>query len=329
MDAMESDKFCLRWNDFESNISTAFRELREDKDFFDVTLACEDDQIEAHKVILSACSPFFKSVLKRNKHQHPLLYLKGVKFADLVAVLNFMYHGEVNVAQEELNTFLGIAEELKVKGLTSNGPSKTNSIKPKEIPTSEDISPPQKKTKMFQPNPVSPVKPIVSIASDDDIQEVQVNPVKLEPIISTPSMDNMVISNPFAAGASGQGTSMVENNSIFADDFGEFENYDEGGEGFDHSILPEQMNADGNKESSVLEETISHLMSSFKDETGLIVWQCEVCNLHMRKKYRMKRHVEGLHVSGFVHSCKICGSVHRTKAAVEAHTYQKHRGPQF
>ena len=115
---MGSEKFCLRWNDFESNISSAFRELRDDKDFFDITLACDDEQIQTHKLILSACSPFFRSILRRNPHQHPLLYLKGVKFIDLQSVLNFMYHGEVNVAQEELNSFLTVAEDLQVKGLT-------------------------------------------------------------------------------------------------------------------------------------------------------------------------------------------------------------------
>ena len=103
------EKFCLRWNDFENNISSSFQELREDKDFFDVTLACDDNQLQAHKVILSACSPFFRSVLKKNPHQHPLLYLKGVKYEDIVSVLNFMYHGEVSVAQEELNSFLPIS----------------------------------------------------------------------------------------------------------------------------------------------------------------------------------------------------------------------------
>ena len=71
------DIFRLKWVDFEQNIASAFKEIREENDFFDVTLACEDDQIEAHKVILSACSPFFKGVLKKNPHQHPLLYLKG------------------------------------------------------------------------------------------------------------------------------------------------------------------------------------------------------------------------------------------------------------
>ena len=114
------EKFCLRWNEFEKNISTSFRDLRLDKDFFNVTLACENNQIQAHKVILSACSPFFRSVLKQNPHQHPLLYLKGVRYEDITSVLSFMYHGEVNISQDELNSFLEVAEDLKVKGLTQN-----------------------------------------------------------------------------------------------------------------------------------------------------------------------------------------------------------------
>jgi len=117
---MSSEKFCLRWNDFERNISGAFQELRTDKDFFDVSLVCEDEQIQAHKVILSACSTFFRNILRQNPHPHPLIYLKGVTFPDLQSVLNFMYHGEVNIAQEELNSFLSVAEDLRVKGLTQS-----------------------------------------------------------------------------------------------------------------------------------------------------------------------------------------------------------------
>lgn len=90
---MATEKFCLKWNDFESNISVAFRDLRDEKDFFDVTLACEDEQLPAHKVILSACSPFFKGILRKNQHPHPLLYLKGIKLKEMQSVLNFMYHG--------------------------------------------------------------------------------------------------------------------------------------------------------------------------------------------------------------------------------------------
>ena len=117
---MESEKFCLRWNDFKLSISESFQNLREEKDFFDVTLACEDNQIQAHKVILSACSPFFRNILRHNPHPHPLLYLKDVKYTELLSVINFMYLGEVSVAQDELNSFLNVAEELRVKGLTQS-----------------------------------------------------------------------------------------------------------------------------------------------------------------------------------------------------------------
>merc|ERR1712013_699915 len=113
-----NEKYCLRWNDFERNISIAFRDIREEKDLFDCTLSCGVRQLKAHKLILSACSPFFRTILRQNHHQHPLLYLKGVEYSDLQAVLDFMYHGEVNVAQEELNSFLAVAEDLQVKGLS-------------------------------------------------------------------------------------------------------------------------------------------------------------------------------------------------------------------
>ena len=118
-----SPKFLLSWNNFGTNLSVAFRDLREEKDFSDVTLACDDDeQIQAHKVILSAGSTFFRKVLRLHDHPHPLLYLKGVKYQDLVAILDFMYHGEVTVAQGDLNSFLAVAEDLKVKGLTAVDP---------------------------------------------------------------------------------------------------------------------------------------------------------------------------------------------------------------
>ena len=134
-----SPKFSLWWNDFETNIRVAFRELREEKDFCDVTLACDDEQIQAHKVILSACSTFFGNVLRLHPHPHPLIYLKGVKYQHLLAILDFMYHGEVNVAQEELNSFFAVAEELKVKGL-----SEDRDVDPLD---EEDAIPPQMEVK--------------------------------------------------------------------------------------------------------------------------------------------------------------------------------------
>ena len=80
-----SEKLCLQWNDFQENVKVAFGNLREDKNFTDVTLVCEDgQQVEAHRVILVASSPFFKGLLERNKNPHPLIYIRRLKFEDLL-----------------------------------------------------------------------------------------------------------------------------------------------------------------------------------------------------------------------------------------------------
>jgi len=133
MGASGTDNFCLRWNDFAENVSGAFKELRSESDFFDVTLACTDSgsrTLQAHKVILSACSNFFKSTFRQqtnaNKHPNPYIYLRGVTFNDLTSILDFIYNGEVNVAQEELNSFLAVAEELQIKGLTNRDSNSTS-----------------------------------------------------------------------------------------------------------------------------------------------------------------------------------------------------------
>ena len=111
--ANSDEKLCLQWNDFKENVSSAFGDLREDKEFTDVTLACEDgQQVEAHRVVLVALSPFFLNILKRNKHPHPLIYLRGVGSENLLAIVDFLYHGQANVFQENLDSFLALAEEL-------------------------------------------------------------------------------------------------------------------------------------------------------------------------------------------------------------------------
>ena len=123
---MESDNgsFNLCWNEFEANISSFFRDLKENKDFADVTLVCADDQqLEVHKVVLAASSPFFQRILKRNAHQHPLIYMKGVTSSDLKAVMNYIYYGEANVLKANLNSFLALAEDLEVKGLVGRDES--------------------------------------------------------------------------------------------------------------------------------------------------------------------------------------------------------------
>ena len=132
-----AEKLCLQWNDFQDNVKNAFGQLRGTTDFVDVILACEDgQQIEAHKVILAASSPFFQRILKGNKHSHPLIYMKGMRSDDLRAIVDFLYFGEANVFQENLDSFLAIAGELQLKGLedsaTQDGPNDDKQPKPME-----------------------------------------------------------------------------------------------------------------------------------------------------------------------------------------------------
>ena len=83
-----------------------------------ITLACEDgEQLKAHRVILAASSPFFQNLLRKAIHPHPLIFMRGVKYEDLLAIVDFLYCGEANVHQENLESFLAVAEELQVKGL--------------------------------------------------------------------------------------------------------------------------------------------------------------------------------------------------------------------
>merc|ERR1712240_811293 len=113
-----SRKFCLKWNEFGNNTSSTFYDLWQDTNFSDVTLVGEgNQQITAHKVILAASSPVFNDMLKQNKHPHPLIYMRGIKAKYIISIVDFIYHGETEIFQEDLDEFFNITEELKLKGL--------------------------------------------------------------------------------------------------------------------------------------------------------------------------------------------------------------------
>ena len=122
------DTYCLRLKDFDENICTSWQEIQNDTDFCDVTLACEDKQVNAHKIILSSCSPVLRTILKQKTNQQPLIYLRGVKYADLLHLLGFIYQGEVRIAAEDLDSFMTVAEDLKIKGLYEENTNVENCV---------------------------------------------------------------------------------------------------------------------------------------------------------------------------------------------------------
>nr|CAD7193852.1 unnamed protein product [Timema douglasi] len=120
MSDTDAEQFSLRWNNFHSNLSSGFHALLQGEDLVDVTLAAGGNFVQAHKIVLSVCSPYFKELFKVNPCKHPIVIMKDVGHKELISILEFMYLGEVNVRQEELSSFLKTAETLQVKGLTGD-----------------------------------------------------------------------------------------------------------------------------------------------------------------------------------------------------------------
>ena len=113
-----SDLISVAWNEFKSSAISAFKNLEGDKHFTDVTLACgEGGQIQAHKVVLSSCSSFFRDILVQNPHPHPLIYLADVELEELKIFIKFIYSGEAALEQEKLEKFMKTARRFQVKGL--------------------------------------------------------------------------------------------------------------------------------------------------------------------------------------------------------------------
>ncbi|CRK99547.1 CLUMA_CG012864, isoform A [Clunio marinus] len=115
---MASQRFCLRWNNHQSNLLSVFDQLLHAETFTDVTLAIDGQYLKAHKMVLSACSPYFQALFVNHPEKHPIVILKDIPFADMKSLLDFMYRGEVSVDQERLSAFLRVAESLRIKGLT-------------------------------------------------------------------------------------------------------------------------------------------------------------------------------------------------------------------
>ncbi|KAK8759603.1 hypothetical protein V5799_010896 [Amblyomma americanum] len=113
---MGSQQFCLKWNNHQSNMLAVFYEMLSNEALVDVTLACEGLSLKAHKMVLSACSPFFQALFAENPCKHPIVILNDMRYVDLRAIVEFMYRGEVDVSQDDLMALLKTAETLKVKG---------------------------------------------------------------------------------------------------------------------------------------------------------------------------------------------------------------------
>ena len=289
------EEFQLHWNDFKNNTSTTFSELQKNKEFADVTLACEDgEQIEAHKVILAGGSPFFMNLLKKNKHAHPLIYMKGIKREHLAAMVDFMYKGEAKVMQDNLDSFLASALELQVKGLSGK--------------STEDIDQNVKvKTKEIKKEP----KPKVheNVMPNNCLPKIE-PPHQNEPAMDTIPELNKAIET----------LERIEDepwNKTADDDFKQTDSDD-----YTFPTFPLDIQE--------IDEMVRTMMTTCEGErlTGGqasqgFVRACNVCG----KKGSMtnvKDHIESQHMPGISLPCDLCLNLFKSRKALRQHKYKNH-----
>ena len=127
---MHQEKYSLTWHTYSDHLRSMMKELIMNDDFADVTLVTEDKkQIKAHINILSACSPVFKDILKKEKNSNQIMYLRGIQFPEIESIMQFIYLGEATFYKERMDEFLAVARSLEIKELCNAGPD-TNDDEP-------------------------------------------------------------------------------------------------------------------------------------------------------------------------------------------------------
>ena len=163
-DDNQQEEFLLKWNDHHNSFFSIVQDLCASELLTDVTLACGSGEpiiFEAHKLMLSVCSTFFRNILTRKRaagSSHPIVFLKDVEPRHMEQLLQYMYRGEINVLQNDLGPLIETARALQVKGLadappgtgSTSGPSENSKKKlgMHQLPTlQQHLPPPLKKAK--------------------------------------------------------------------------------------------------------------------------------------------------------------------------------------
>jgi len=344
---MENQKFCLTWKDYNSNFSKEFGEFRKHEDFFDVTLACEENTITAHKIVLSAASDFFKNILRKHKHEHPLIYLTEVKISDLQSILDFIYTGETEVAERDLESLLATATRFKVKGLTDGaGGSDVLSSVPAGVATAvpvgvgaeavkrrlktTDLIIEDKRPKILTQALKTTITPVYTTATAGTVSVTETGGlaiVKSEHVAATGDSDQSLPVRAVRTSAE-----PIDISSFLSpEEQQQFESEAVAVAGSFPKTVSNVIDTSGisvsqdylNNKTELDRQCNELMVSSYDSSVGKTVWQCAQCHYSSKLRYTVKEHVE-THISGFSHQCPLCDKTCNTRNALRVHTIRKH-----
>ncbi|XP_065334525.1 protein jim lovell-like isoform X4 [Cloeon dipterum] len=340
----EGQLYSLKWNNYVDHIRTTFASLRVDRDLIDVTLSCEGKRITAHKMLLSACSPYFKSIFKENPCQHPVIVFRNIAFDDLAALIEFIYNGEVGVAEENLASFLNTAELLEVQGLTKSGqPAKKRNLEtsPEEIKTASTsiLSVSLEPELPLEANPLLTSIPNISPESAAPLvskRRRRVSPPRKEdaaPNVSAVPVDEPVIEPfsdlPLKTEAVDEEVSITSDHGQYVaedDDMAQGDAY----EGADESHELEQNDGqDGDQsaqEKGFAVVNASHFLLSQMDLSAQAAsrverlsggyYMCSVCSKTFKFAQSCQRHMQ-FHLGAT--TCQLCGKVFSNALSLKLH----------
>ena len=116
---MNQEKYNLNWHTYSDHLREMLHEMMKSDQLTDVTLVCDDKkQFKAHKIVLSACSSVFKSIINDLPQDSSVIYLRGIQHQEMESILEFMYLGVATFYQERMNEFLNVAKSLEVKEIS-------------------------------------------------------------------------------------------------------------------------------------------------------------------------------------------------------------------
>jgi len=352
----DSELLLLRWNSYENNFSTAFGDLRESPKYQDVTLAVEDGHTQAHRVLVSACSPVLAKILDINSHPNPLLYLKGIYLKDLTALLDFMYKGEVHVSNDDLEQFLATAEELKVKGL-SEIPETVQLSQPFDSPQhflKEDITP----GKMCTPTLITPkiiakdkIKELKRKADEEGekgdkplgystpkIRKIGIETKVLEENVEVGKkmndvIDDVIVNAVQASPVNGKLQVHDESSEGHRNNFSsgtlqdnEIDEVviddDDDDEFYAGKIIITRSDEDRKKYRSILDGMVK------QNPDDLLLWECLECDRKFTGKCSRSNamsHVDHIHTGHILHRCPECGMMCKNNDALTRHIQKRHK----
>ena len=339
----------LRQSEFGANCVTGFQELRAAGEFLDVTLACEEDSIDVHKLVLSANSSFFRKILARKKESHSYIYIRGLAYKDLLSMINFMYHGETKVSAQNLQRFIKAAQDLDIRGL---GPDQIKGAVPTQRTSSTSIKSHNSSSGSgclrrisSSKQTLNPVKeideiPIVTCENDSNLYEIvgedeelncsfgnelskinkKINKMKQLKIDNIKRITHSLNDNynPNDTLDSVIPNAEEQKEDTFEEEMAE----DEAEVSTDSAMVIDGSSA--SDQNAQLELEISMRMAKIRDSSNKMLWKCKVCGKIGKSKDKLGFHVES-HLNGFIHKCGICKKNFRTRNSRDVHQKYKHK----